>query len=336
RKSWSASTLVGRSVEHQPMKQVDLFGSSATAIDGMDGTFAQAKFEPFHSWYAYLEGYSASFVDGIRAKYMPSAKTILEPFAGTGTTPFTLARSGIRCGYSEVNPVMRWVISSKLAVAALAVTERRRLADRLDASADSLTRTLGRMQPDSGLQASYGDCFGTSQFFSEETLQDTLRLRTWADELNQDDPLLSRLLVLAVMAQIVQCSLLKRAGDVRYKTETELSKGVPSLPTSVAKHLRRLAADTRQAPSLSSPPWLVTPNAKQLRAMPSCGADGVITSPPYLNGTNYIRNTKLELWFSRLMRTSADLRDLRDQVITSGINDVAGVALGDRELAAGV
>ena len=25
--------------------------------------------------------------------------------------------------------------------------------------------------------------------------------------------------------------------------------------------------------------------------------DVIVTSPPYLNGTNYIRNTKLELWF---------------------------------------
>ncbi len=316
------------------MKQADLFEDAP--LDGVDGTFAEAKFEPFHSWYSYLEGYSASFVERIRAKYMPAARTIIDPFAGTGTTPFSLASRGIRCGYCEVNPVMRWVISSKLAVVALAANERRRLAERLELSADSLPRVLKTTEPDPGLLTSYSNCFGSSQFFSQDAFSQVLRLRTWADELNQDDPLLSRLLVLAVMAQIVQCSLLKRAGDVRYKTAAELKKGVPEFSVSVARHLRRIAADTRHAPSLSSPPWLLTPNAKHLRAMPGTDSDGVITSPPYLNGTNYIRNTKLELWFSRLMTTSTDLRDLRDQVVTSGINDVVGQDVDEQDLPAGV
>ncbi len=316
------------------MKQTNLFDNDL--IDGIDATFAEAKFEPFHSWYSYLEGYSASFVENLRKKYMPAAQTILEPFAGTGTTPFTLARIGIRCGYSEVNPVMRWVISSKLAVAALATEDRRRLAARLEATADLLDRKLSAVEPDRTLVQSYSDCFGNSKFFSETAFEQLLRLRALADQLDQDDPLLSRLLVLAVMAQIVQCSFLKRAGDVRYKTESELKKGIPILPTSVGRHLRRLAADTSHAPTLASPPWLVTPNAKNLRAIPSSEADGVITSPPYLNGTNYIRNTKLELWFSRLMKTAADLRELRDQVVTSGINDVARVSELDDALPRGV
>jgi DNA modification methylase len=51
--------------------------------------------------------------------------------------------------------------------------------------------------------------------------------------------------------------------------------------------------------------------------------DGLITSPPYLNGTNYIRNARLELWYLRHIANKADMRLLRDAVITSGINDVS-------------
>lgn len=316
------------------MKQADLFDEAQ--IEGVDGTFAEAKFEPFHSWYTYLEGYSPAFVEGIRAKYLPKALTILEPFAGSGTTPFTLATRGVKCGYSEVNPVMRWVISSKLAVAGLGTSERRRLADRLDVSADGIAARVERAEPEQALRASYTDCFGDSVFFSPEAFQQVLCLRAVADELDQDDPLLARLLVVAGMAQIVKCSLLKRAGDVRYKTKAELEKGVPDFVLSVAEHLRRIARDTRNAPTLAAVPWLVTPNAKHLRATPTVNADGVITSPPYLNGTNYIRNTRLELWFSRLMKTGSDLRVLRDQVVTSGINDVAASSLGDEDLSPGV
>jgi hypothetical protein len=73
---------------------------------------------------------------------------------------------------------------------------------------------------------------------------------------------------------------------------------------------------------------LIANNARQLNEVPSYEADGVITSPPYLNGTNYFRNTKLELWYGRFLEGTT-LRSFRDEAITSGINDV-GVAQGRR------
>ena len=50
--------------------------------------------------------------------------------------------------------------------------------------------------------------------------------------------------------------------------------------------------------------------------------DAIVTSPPYLNGTNYYRNTKIELWFLRALRSGCDLATFRRQTITAGINDV--------------
>ena len=55
--------------------------------------------------------------------------------------------------------------------------------------------------------------------------------------------------------------------------------------------------------------------------------DAVLTSPPYLNGTNYFRNTKVELWFLRCLRTAEDLADFRFRTVTSGINDVTNAKL---------
>jgi hypothetical protein len=60
--------------------------------------------------------------------------------------------------------------------------------------------------------------------------------------------------------------------------------------------------------------------------------EAVVTSPPYLNGTNYFRNTKLELWFSRHLSNKAELRAYRDAAITSGINDVTNGKTGARNV----
>jgi len=60
------------------------------------------------------------------------------------------------------------------------------------------------------------------------------------------------------------------------------------------------------------------------RAMPldTRSVDIVITSPPYLNGTNYIRNTKLELWILDYLRCEEQMSELHGSLLTAGINTV--------------
>ena len=51
--------------------------------------------------------------------------------------------------------------------------------------------------------------------------------------------------------------------------------------------------------------------------------DCVITSPPYLNGTNYIRNTKLELKLNDFITSESDLPRFHSKGIIAGINNVS-------------
>ena len=67
---------------------------------------------------------------------------------------------------------------------------------------------------------------------------------------------------------------------------------------------------------------LVCNDARELAANIDEPVDAIVTSPPYLNGTNYFRNTKIELWFLRELSSKTGLRALRDAAITAGINDV--------------
>jgi len=283
--------------------------------------------EPFHDWYPYLEGFSSEFVKFILAKYMPDARNVIEPFAGTGTTPVALAALGINCGYCEVNPAMRLVVETKIAVGSASMARREKLAARLCGIANDLKQLVKAAAHDECLQQDYAVNFAKSQFFEDEAMTDVLALRTVNDQIITEDKLVGDLFTIAVMAKLVICSRLKRAGDVRYKTKKELLKGIPSLVGEVSKHLQLIARDCLNADELKATVRLLTNNARHLLSAPPYEADGVITSPPYLNGTNYFRNTKLELWFGRFLAQGATLRSFRDEAITSGINDV-GVAQG--------
>ena len=90
----------------------------------------------------------------------------------------------------------------------------------------------------------------------------------------------------------------------------------------VVAALDMMAHDLLNVPSCDGSAIEVADNAIGIdQRLPEC-VDAIITSPPYLNGTNYFRNAKLELWFSRELKDQRDLRRLRFEAITAGINDV--------------
>src|SRR6185437_10764213 len=108
----------------------------------------------------------------------------------------------------------------------------------------------------------------------------------------------------------------------RFKTEKEFLVD-PIGPLDAVRRLLLLqASDIRTASTPKAVAYLACDTACDLNRHLDSEWDGVITSPPYLNGTNYIRNARLELWYLRKVATKADLRLLRDRVVTSGINDV--------------
>jgi DNA modification methylase len=306
--------------------QLSLFDNSgpASLFAPKDATFYQCKQEPLHNWFPYLEGFGPDFVESVLLNYLPAAKRIIDPFVGSGTASLVLSALGVECGYCEANPVMREVTRIKTTAARMQAADRASLAGRIRSLAKDLPTLLADATKDTSLASSYEQCFGKSRFFSDSTFDAFLKMRTVVDSLREKDPCLSDVLLLATLSKIVICSKLKRAGDVRFKTEKELLRSPASIVVEICEHLNVMALDCIRSQVCLADSTLLCFDARTLDTTPSFHADGVITSPPYLNGTNYIRNTKLELWFTRFLTKSSGLRDFRDAVVTSGINDVAG------------
>lgn len=291
-------------------------------LDPIDATFRDSSRAPLHSWFPYLEGYSPRFVERVKHEYLRDAKRIIEPFAGSGTTPIVLGQAGVDCAYSEANPAMAFIVQTKLSVLRLPVTQRRSLANKLKRLAQCLHERVASAEPSIELQESYLSTFEQSVFFDVEAFENVLRLRTLNDEVSTDDSMLGDCLTLAALASLIPSSRLKRAGDLRYKTPKELLIDLPDPIDAVSERLLSQAADLALAVELQADTHFVCDTAASLQNSLEMEWDGVITSPPYLNGTNYIRNARLELWYLRHLKTKTDLRRLRDRVVTSGINDV--------------
>ncbi|ROT99206.1 hypothetical protein EB809_12260 [Marinobacter sp. R17] len=288
----------------------------------IQSTFRGGRGSPLHEWYPYLEGYSPEFVSKIIETFSPDARDILDPFCGSGTTALVAAMRGGVGYYSEVNPACQYVIEAKALALTLSTKERHRIASRLHEIAENARLIISRTKSDESLRVVFSTAFGDRPYFSEESYEAVLQARSLADRFEKDDPVLGRFFVVGVLRCLVPCSFLVRRGDLRFMNDKELSKGIPSFFEELSSSLNLIASDLIDAIAAPGRTQFVADDARSIHTALSTKVDAIITSPPYLNGTNYFRNTKIELWFLRHLATKADLRKYRDAAITSGINDV--------------
>ena len=234
----------------------------------------------------------------------------------------TVASSGGLCFYSEINPVLQFVVETKSRILSLTKLDRLELAASIQDLADNLDSSLARYEPDLRLAASYVESFGDSEFFTPDTFNSCLKLRSWLDEIYCKNPHIGAVATIAVLASLIPCSNMIRRGDLRFRKGKERENTISDLAGEVCNKLRSIAIDIADLHTASQLPILITGDAKRLNHIPSLGVDAIVTSPPYLNGTNYYRNTKIELWFLRALLSAKDLTAFRSHAVTAGINDV--------------
>lgn len=312
--------------DHRPISQYIKSRLTKTIEEGhpfstSDVTFKSSKSIPFQRWYPYAEGYSPDFVTSIISKYISSPGLVYEPFAGTGTTIFASDSMGFHSVYSEINPVLQFLIKSKLEVLQLSPSARRIIAEQIKDISKILLKFKDR--EDERLQQNYNSVFKKSKYFSDENFSQILSAKSFLRNLSEG--LVKDLITIAVFSSLIPSSYLKKQGDLRFKTKNELLKGVPLFSEILFDNLNLIIHDLCSSTylSISHSHNLIVPNAKDIASIEiDTPISYVITSPPYLNGTNYIRNTKLELWFLEYLTSEKDLRHYRDEILTSGINDV--------------
>lgn len=297
-------------------------GRSLDEAKGLQATFRGGHGSPLHEWYPYLEGYSPRFVEGVIDRYAPDAKSVLDPFCGSGTTALVAAKLGLSAYYAEVNPVCRFIIDAKMAAVSLSYDDRTTVVSELRHVADHLDSILMNTDCSEALDIRLTTSLGPRPVFDPETRKIVLKLRTMVDVLASKSPHAAQFLIVAVLRSLVPSSLMVRRGDLRFRTEAELRRFTPALISDLVDGILMIASDLEDVSIAPGSSTLVCENATQIGSALSVQVDAVITSPPYLNGTNYFRNTKLELCFLGHLSRREDLRRFRDEAITSGINDV--------------
>ncbi|MBQ8460025.1 hypothetical protein IJ541_07980 [bacterium] len=291
-------------------------------IKPMDGTFKNNFDIPIHRWYPYIEGFSINFVRSILNNYNSNI-VVYDPFNGSGTTTLTASTMGIKSYASEVNPFMRFIANTKVNVVKSILENNdyfvlnKIFKDLCDKLLDKnyrkdLTKKCNTIN----------DCYKEKDFFDKKVLQDISYIKYLIKNIENDDVKDLALLCLASIA--VEISNMIRAADLRKKTSKEKESTANNTIDLFIQKFSNVISDIQTVKNIDfETTEFISDNAKFISEKYYNSVDVIITSPPYVNGTNYFRNTKLELWILDFISQETDLKTYRERAITAGINNVS-------------
>ncbi len=301
-------------MRHSATLTEDILESNAQ-INGAQKEYLGITFQPnknfgIHRWYPYVEGFSSGFVSNILNEFDVSSGTVFDPFGGCGTTAVVASFRGIESVITDVNPFMCFVTWAK--------TQRYQILSLKQVIAH-LKRKTNSYTSAQAPKDNLSSVFEGKKYFSNDAICKIRFLKQCIGRIRNFST--RDFFKLALASILVKVSRLKRAPDLKYKRDNEES---PEVFQTFLQKIEQMQQDVVKLEGYSTEATtvicdnIITPS--KLTPQYDNSFDIVITSPPYLNGTNYCRNTKLELWVFDYLRSSKDLRELRKQNVTAGIN----------------
>lgn len=275
------------------------------------GTFTMNRIEPIHRWYGYIEGYSSSLVENeLDMLYGRNIETIYDPFGGTGTTLLSASRRGIIPYYSETNPFMNAVAQTKINDV-MDIVQNYNLFCAIEKFREEIS--------DIKIISEIESWDGFEKYYSYDALNAIMAIKKRIEQ--QSDISVKNILMLVLSSVLVECSKMIRRGDLRFAKERE-KKNTPSVIDAFQTKLDDVIYDISEY-GCTVEKKVISLSEDSRDITQTNLIDCVITSPPYLNGTNYIRNTKLELKLNGYVTSESDLASFHSKGIVAGINNVS-------------
>jgi hypothetical protein len=260
-------------------------------------TFRANESAPVHRWWPYVQGYSAEFVRGVfDSAELSAGATVLDPFAGSGTTLVEARRAGARAFGTEL-----------LAPAALAA----RVKTRFELDGDRLVRTAHRVVARARRRSKGELPFlrETRRQFDPARLEELTRLR---DSLPPEGSPASDAVRLAFGRALIPASRLHRSPCLGYDRHYRPLDGTAyDLFAESVQAMQVDLGELRAERARWGPPAKVRTEDARTARWPNGSVDLAVTSPPYVNGMDYVMNYKLDLAWLGYARSYADLAALR-------------------------
>nr|MDO8112859.1 DNA methyltransferase [Candidatus Sigynarchaeota archaeon] len=281
------------------------------------------KDAPFYRWFRYQEGFSAKLVNLLIADSGVKAGTVLDPFAGLGTTLLSARENDIDSIGMELLPVGPFVFKARLLAEQVDITV-------LKAGIKEL-KTLTLLNMPTSTDTDFKHVRITEKAFSNDTERKLNAFRYYLEH-SVTDASLREIFRFACLSILEKVSFTEKAGQfLRWdsksgKPKAEYTKTrIYPFEAALFTQLGNMVDDLQSF-------WRLDPRKKQARMdlrhgsnfelfqeVPDRSIDLVISSPPYLNRYDYTRVYPLELAF--LGVDEMQIRQLRQSLLTCTVEN---------------
>lgn len=261
--------------------------------------------ESIHRWAPYVQGFSASFVQSVFEVYKHEYEkpVILDPFSGCGTVLVQAKLNGYESYGTELNPLLQFISSVKL--------------NSWKVKPEKLLKTLNNLPKDKSIKA---PSFLKSDIQFNPAVLKNLEIIKGGIETIENDSIeavqIKNLLRLAFSSILIDCSHLKRSPCLGYTNDKKVGSTAPFVLMnqkvhSIAEDLSHIHAEFSDFFNIKSEVYLA--NAMDFRHQRKF--DLVITSPPYMNGLDYVINYKIEMGWLDFVHNQKELKRIKDSMV---------------------
>lgn len=259
--------------------------------------------EAIHRWAPYVQGFSASFVQSIFNQYKDQYinPTVLDPFTGCGTVQVQSKLNGYKSVGTELNPLLKFIAETKINTWDISPKELLKVYNQLDLSKPSPAPIFLKSENQ----------------FAKEVLRNLELLKGGIDRLSvKTNPKIVDLLKLAFSSILIDVSNLKRSPCLGYSKNKMIDPHAPMVLMTQKVH--QIVEDLQiiqneYSDFIDTPSQVILANSMEYNH--SDRFDLVITSPPYMNGLDYVMNYKIEMGWLNFVENQSEFKKIKNEMV---------------------
>jgi DNA modification methylase len=270
--------------------------SRVVVSDARLPTNTTTRFHRIHRWFNFIAGFSPEFVhQHCEMAALEPGSTLLDPFAGCGTSLVVAAERGLCAVGYDPHPIFNRICGAKLPAPDGARTILR--------SREILSQ--GFQQPVSTAVLSDSQSAFLSKLYPLDILESLLGAREWlhASDLADSD------LAFLMLSRIVdRCSHSQTDGI--YKAPT--SKKLLVSPAYACAEIANMMLDDHaslEGVDLQQRGRIIRQSSRTMEQVTSDSVSIIVTSPPYLNNFDFAEMTRMLLYFWGIATSWGDITD---------------------------
>src|SRR3990167_8381889 len=241
--------------------------------------------EHVHRWAPYIQGFSSSFVQSILDQYKDdyASPVVLDPFAGCGTVITQSKLNSYKSIGTELNPLLQFIANTKV--------------NSWDVAPELLKETFSSIPKN--LRTPAPEFLKSENQFNKVALRNLELLKGGIDSIptkTKEQTKVKNLILLAFSSILIDCSNLKRTPCLGYWRNKKVPDNTPCMLmehkiNDICKDLEGLQVKYKK--NIFAESKILLANAMEYRHKHLF--DLIITSPPYMNGLDYVMNYKIEM-----------------------------------------